>query len=83
MKEKDLEWDHLMGVWENWFSHIGIKKYTLVKRASITKELEQIKEAIAMTSTSDGPRQALASMVVDVRKEEQTISRKPAMMDIL
>jgi hypothetical protein len=49
-REKDLEWDHLMGIWEDWFNTIGIKKYTLVKRSSITKELEQIKETIARST---------------------------------
>jgi hypothetical protein len=46
-REKDLEWDHIMSVWEDWFTKIGVKKYTLVKRGSITKELEQIKEIIS------------------------------------
>lgn len=50
-REKDLEWDHLMNIWEEWFDTIGIKKYTLVKRSSITKELEQIKETIARSTT--------------------------------
>src|SRR5260221_11424528 len=53
-REKDLEWDHLMSMWENWFTTIGIKKYTLVKRGSITKELEQIKEAVAWNNTEEG-----------------------------
>jgi len=46
-REKDLEWDHLMSIWEDWFNTIGIKKYTMVKRSSITKEMEQIKKSIA------------------------------------
>jgi hypothetical protein len=52
-REKDLEWDHLMSIWEDWFTTIGIKKYTLVKRNSITKELEQIKAAIAQSTVKD------------------------------
>jgi hypothetical protein len=60
-REKDLEWDHLMSLWETWFTTMGIKKYTLVKRSSISKELEQIKEAVVMArineaSTSPGSR---------------------------
>ncbi len=46
-REKDLEWDHIMEVWEDWFTKMGVKQYTLVKRGSITKELEQIKEIIS------------------------------------
>ena len=49
-REKDMEWDRMMGVWEDWFARIGVKKYTLIKRGAITKELEQIKELLA----SDG-----------------------------
>lgn len=45
-REKDLEWDRIMNVWEDWFHSIGIKKYTLIKRSAITKELEQIREIL-------------------------------------
>lgn len=46
-REKDMEWDRIMGIWEEWFASIGVKKYTLIKRGAITKELEQIKELLA------------------------------------
>lgn len=46
-REKDMEWDRIMSVWEEWFSKIGVKNYTLIKRGAISKELEQIKEVIA------------------------------------
>lgn len=45
-REKDMEWDRIMNVWEDWFSKIGVKDYTLIKRGSITKELEQIKKVM-------------------------------------
>lgn len=45
-REKDLEWDRIMTVWEEWFDKIGVKNYTLIKRGAISKELEQIKEVI-------------------------------------
>jgi len=45
-REKDLEWDRMMGTWEEWFDGMGIKNYTLIKRGSITKELEQVKEVV-------------------------------------
>jgi len=45
-REKDMEWDRIMTVWEEWFDKIGVKNYTLIKRGAITKELEQIKEAL-------------------------------------
>ena len=45
-READLEWDHVMAVWQEWFRTIGIKHYTLIKRGSITKEIEQIKDIV-------------------------------------
>lgn len=45
-REKDMEWDRIMGIWENWFDRIGVKEYTLIKRGAITKELGQIKEIL-------------------------------------
>ena len=45
-REKDMEWDRIMGIWENWFDQIGVKEYTLIKRGAITKELEQVKEIL-------------------------------------
>ncbi len=42
-REQDLEWDHIMDIWQQWFSTMGIHRYTMVKRGSITKEIEQIK----------------------------------------
>lgn len=49
-REKDMEWDRIMNVWEDWFSKIGVKDYTLIKRGSITKELEQIKKVMESTT---------------------------------
>lgn len=45
-REKDMEWDRIMTIWEDWFDKIGVKDYTLIKRGAITKELEQIKEVL-------------------------------------
>jgi hypothetical protein len=45
-REKDLEWDRMMGTWQEWFDGMGVKEYTLIKRGSITKELEQVKEVV-------------------------------------
>lgn len=51
-RDKDMEWDRIMTVWEQWFSKIGIENYTLIKRGSITKELEQIKEIVDTKETT-------------------------------
>ncbi len=45
-REKDMEWDRIMGIWENWFDNIGVKQYTLIKRGAISKELEQIEDVL-------------------------------------
>jgi hypothetical protein len=45
-REKDMEWNHVMDIWKEWFEKIGIEKYTLIKRGAITKELEQIDEIV-------------------------------------
>ena len=46
-REKDMEWDRVMSVWQDWFEEMGIKEYTLIKRGSITKEMEQVRAVIA------------------------------------
>ncbi len=46
-REKDMEWDNIMHNWEDWFQSMDIKKYTLVKRGSITKEVEQIRGIVS------------------------------------
>ena len=45
-RDKDMEWDRVMRIWEDWFDKIGVKEYTLIKRGAITKELEQIREIL-------------------------------------
>ncbi len=45
-RDKDMEWDRVMSVWQDWFDEMGIKQYTLIKRGSITKEIEQVRELL-------------------------------------
>jgi hypothetical protein len=45
-REKDMEWDRIMGIWEEWFNEIGVKEYTLIKRGALSKELSQIRDVI-------------------------------------
>ena len=45
-REKDMEWDRIMAIWEDWFDKIGVKNYSIIKRGAISKELEQIKEVL-------------------------------------
>lgn len=47
-RDKDMEWDHVMEVWQDWFDNMGVKNYTLIKRGSITKEVEQVKDLLEL-----------------------------------
>ena len=45
-REKDMEWDRVMTIWEDWFDQIEIEQYTMIKRGAISKEMEQIERII-------------------------------------
>ena len=45
-REKEMEWDNIMALWEEWFKEIGIQKYTLIKRTAITKEKEMLTDIV-------------------------------------
>ena len=45
-RDKDMEWDHVMTIWQDWFDEMGVKNYTLIKRGSITKEIEQVRSLL-------------------------------------
>lgn len=45
-REKDMEWDHIINLWAEWFQEIGISKYTLIKRTAISKEKEQLTDIV-------------------------------------
>ena len=45
-RERDMEWDRIMAIWEDWFEEVGVKGYTLIKRGAISKELEQIRNVL-------------------------------------
>jgi hypothetical protein len=46
-RDKDLEWDHIIEMWAQWFDSMQLKKYTFIKRKAISKEVEQIKAIVA------------------------------------
>jgi len=50
-REQDMEWDHIMSTWQEWFNTMGIHHYTLVKRGSITKEIEQVRGIVTRKET--------------------------------
>lgn len=46
-REKDLEWDRIMGMWNEWFEEISIPEYAVIKRQAISKEKEMIAEILS------------------------------------
>lgn len=79
-REKDMEWDRIIGIWEEWFYKIGIKKYTLVKRGSITKELEQVKEIVS--GKGDHNLEAVSSRYLSPKFETIATGDIAALKDI-
>ncbi|HOO09601.1 MAG TPA: hypothetical protein PKW06_06655 [Cyclobacteriaceae bacterium] len=45
-REKDLEWDRVVALWQQWFESMGVKDYTIIKRGSLTKEMEQVRDVV-------------------------------------
>ncbi len=45
-RDKDMEWDRVMAIWEDWFNQIDIQQYTMIKRGAISKEMEQIENIV-------------------------------------
>ncbi len=43
-REKDMEWDRIMELWQSWFDEIGVSDYTMIKRKAISKEKEQLRD---------------------------------------
>lgn len=45
-REKDLEMDRIMELWQGWLKEMNVESYTFIKRRAISKEIDQIKEII-------------------------------------
>jgi len=48
-RDKDLEWDHVIELWEEWFDSMDIKDYVFVKRMALSKEKDMLREIIEGT----------------------------------
>ncbi len=61
-REKDLEWDHIMSLWKDWFTEINIPRYTIIKKQAISKEEEMINQVTGIKEGSKfGTDQELTS----------------------
>lgn len=45
-RDKDLEWDRVMALWEEWFDGMQIKDYQFVKRMALSKEKDILREIL-------------------------------------
>jgi hypothetical protein len=45
-RDKDLEWDRVIELWEGWFDSMKIEDYQFVKRMALSKEKDILKEIL-------------------------------------
>ena len=45
-RDKDLEWDRVMELWEEWFKSMKIDDYEFVKRMALSKEKDMLTEIV-------------------------------------
>lgn len=42
-RDKDMEWDRVVELWEGWFDSMNIDDYTFIKRMALSKEKDMLK----------------------------------------
>jgi len=45
-RDKDMEWDRVMELWEEWFDSMNIKDYQFIKRGALSKEKDMLTEIL-------------------------------------
>lgn len=45
-RDKDMEWDRVIGLWEDWFESMEINNYQLIKRMALSKEKDMLREIL-------------------------------------
>ena len=45
-RDKDMEWDRVVALWEDWFASMEIRDYVFVKRMALSKEKDMLKEIV-------------------------------------
>ena len=45
-RDKDMEWDHVIDLWEEWFDSMKIDDYEFVKRMALSKEKDMLREIL-------------------------------------
>src|SRR5258708_24076892 len=81
-READLEWDHIMNTWEEWFNTIGIKRYTFVKRGSITKEVEQVRDIVEWKDSKSKNAMPAEMKLIPMKRETSPPALDEEMMEM-
>lgn len=50
-RDKDLEWDRVIELWEDWFDSMKIEDYQFVKRMALSKEKDILREILTKTNS--------------------------------
>lgn len=45
-RDKDMEWDRVIALWDEWFASMGIEDYQFVKRMALSKEKDLLREIL-------------------------------------
>jgi hypothetical protein len=45
-RDKDMEWDRVVDLWEEWFDSMKIDDYEFVKRMALSKEKDMLREIL-------------------------------------
>jgi hypothetical protein len=45
-RDRDMEWDRVIALWEEWFDSMKIKDYQFVKRMALSKEKDLLREIL-------------------------------------
>ena len=45
-RDKDMEWDRIQELWEDWFKSMKINDYVFVKRMALSKEKDLLREIV-------------------------------------
>jgi len=45
-RDKDMEWDRVIELWEAWFESMKIEDYQFMKRGALSKEKDMLREIL-------------------------------------
>jgi hypothetical protein len=45
-RDKDMEWDRVIELWEGWFDSMNVEDYMFIKRTALSKEKDMLQEIL-------------------------------------